>query len=550
MQERAGLKEQAYRDLGNSGVQLLVLYPLLALIVGMASELWEQHRWLVWREVAVTLVIGLIRHRSALALKAAPLEELPRHRKLYCLYTLALGVCWSSFNAWIIGEYGRTWTGLLSLMVTLGLVAGATSNLVSDFSVMLAYMLTMMLPGSWAMASHGDSPARLTAVMLGVYTYFLVTIGRRHANRFWSLSYALQDLHESRQHEGEMLSRWRSLVENVPDTILLVNRARNIEFINRTEGNYRPVDVMGKPFDYFLSDELKVEVAGYYNRVFETGEPLAYEIQAHSPEGEFLGWFACRMGPLIRQGQVESVVVIASDVTLRHQMEEDLRYSREQLRRLANHQQAALEEERRHMSREIHDELGQQLTALKLELAWLERRLEDSPLLERVESMGGLVTDTIGTVRRISSRLRPPLLDELGLAPALDWLVQDLCSRAGLKYRLEVQLGGLVPDEEFTLAIFRICQEGLTNVVRHAQAGRVEVEVKREGQELSVSICDDGVGIVFEKVRTSLGLLGLQERVQVLNGRVSIEGVPGQGSQVRCHFPLDRRKARDTSLLE
>ena len=190
------------------------------------------------------------------------------------------------------------------------------------------------------------------------------------------------------------------------------------------------------------------------------------------------------------------------------------------------------------MSREIHDELGQQLTALKIDLAWLERRLEDTPLIEKVEEMGQLVTNTIATVRRISSRLRPPLLDELGLAPALDWLVQDICGRAGLKYQLDINLGGLVPDEEFTLAIFRICQEGLTNVVRHAQAGRVELEVRRDGDELEVCVCDDGVGIVAEKVRTSLGLLGLQERVQGLGGRVSIVGTPGQGSEVRCRFPL------------
>lgn len=538
MQERAGLKEQAYRDLGNSGVPLLILYPVLAVMVGMASNLWLEHRAVVWREALVTLVIGLIRHRSALLLKSAPVKDLPRHRKWYCLYTLVLAVCWSSFNAWTIAEYGRSWTGILVLMVTLGLVAGATSNLVWDYAVMLAYMLTMMLPGTWAMASHGDAPARLTAVMMLVYTYFLSLIGHRHAHRFWSLSYALQDLHQSRLQESEMLSRWRSLVENAPDTILLVSREKRIEFINRSEGNYQPVDLLGKPFDYFLSPELRTEVEGYYNRVFETGEPVAYEIEALTPEGQSLGWYSCRMGPLIRQGQVESVVVIASDVTLRHQMEEELLHSREQLRRLANHQQAALEEERRHMSREVHDELGQQLTALKIDLAWLERRLEDSPVIDRVEAMGVLVTNTIGTVRRISSRLRPPLLDELGLAPALDWLVQDICGRAGLKYRLDVSLGGVVLDEEFTLAIFRICQEGLTNVVRHARAGRVELEVRRDGEELEVRVCDDGVGIVPEKARTSLGLLGLRERVQGLGGQLNIEGTPGQGSEIRCRFPL------------
>lgn len=538
MQERSELKEQAYRDLGNSGIPLLMLYPVLALMIGLASDLWVHHRRVVYAEVLSTLLVGLVRHRSALLLKTAPAEELPRHRRWYCLYTLILALCWSTFNAWTILEYGRGWTGLLVLMVSLGLVAGATSNLVWDYAVMFAYMLVMMLPGTWAMASHGDAPARLTAVMMVVYTYFLALIGHRHANRFWSLSYALQDLHQSRLQEGEMVSRWRSLVENAPDTILLVSRERRIEFINRSEGNYDPAELLGKHFDYFLPEGLRGEVEAHYSQVFETGEAVSYEIEARSPEGASLGWYSCRMGPVIRQGQVESVVVIASDVTPRHQMEQELLHSREQLRRLASHQQAALEEERRHMSREIHDELGQQLTALKIDLAWLERRLEDSPVLDRVEAMGVLVTNTIGTVRRISSRLRPPLLDELGLAPALDWLVQDICGRAGLKYRLDIDLGGLAPDEDFTLAIFRICQEGLTNVVRHAKAGRVELEVRRDGQELEVSICDDGVGIVAEKVRTSLGLLGLQERVQGLGGRVSIVGTPGQGSEVRCRFPL------------
>ncbi|MFN8611184.1 MAG: PAS domain-containing sensor histidine kinase [Vulcanimicrobiota bacterium] len=538
MQERAGLKEQAYRDLGNSGVPLLILYPLLAGIVGLASDLWVQHRAVVYREVLVTLVIGLIRHRSALLLKSAPVHDLPRHRHSYCLLTLGLAVCWSSYNAWTIAEYGRQWTGILVLMVTLGLTAGATSNLVWDYAVMLAYLLTMMLPGTWAMASHADTPARLTAVMMLVYTYMMSQIGQRHAHRFWGLSYALHDLHQSRLQESEMLSRWRSLVENAPDIIILVNRQRNIEFINRTDNNYLPSDVIGKHYDYFLGENLREEVGGYYNHVFNTGESVAYEIEAISPEGQHLGWFACRMGPLIRHGQVESVVVIATNISARRRVEQDLRHSREQLRRLAIHQQAALEEERRHMSREVHDELGQQLTALKLDLAWLERRLDDSPLLDRVEQMGLLVTNTIGTVRRISSRLRPPLLDELGLAPALDWLVQDVCGRAGLKSQLDINLGGHVPDEKLTLTLFRICQEGLTNVARHARASRVDLELKCDGDELSICICDDGVGIVPEKVRTSLGLLGLQERVQGLGGQVSILPRPGQGTQLLCRFPL------------
>ena len=142
----------------------------------------------------------------------------------------------------------------------------------------------------------------------------------------------------------------------------------------------------------------------------------------------------------------------------------------------------------------------------------------------------------MGTVRRISSSLRPPLLDELGPRAALDWLIQETCTRAGLTCSLSTTLGKAPLGEECSLAIFRICQEALTNVVRHARASRVEVELKVEGDRVDIRVADDGVGISHAQRDGSLGLLGLQERAERLGGAVTIEGLPEKGTTVLAHF--------------
>jgi len=236
------------------------------------------------------------------------------------------------------------------------------------------------------------------------------------------------------------------------------------------------------------------------------------------------------------------VVLIATNIAERQKLDQELRSSRAQLRRLTARQQAALEDERRHISREIHDELGQLLTALKIELGWLENRLEEGPLLDRTAAMSALVDTTMGTVRRIASRLRPPLLDELGPGPALDWLMQDACSRAGLQYTLHTSLAGRSLSEEQSLAVFRVCQEALTNVTRHAKASKVDVNLRVVGDQLKLSIGDDGIGISVDQVTTSLGLLGLQERITLLNGSVTIQGTPGEGTRVEATIPLGPRQ--------
>lgn len=208
-----------------------------------------------------------------------------------------------------------------------------------------------------------------------------------------------------------------------------------------------------------------------------------------------------------------------------------------QLRQLSAQQLKAVENERLHLAREVHDDLGQLLTALKINLARLER-VTDGAALERVHETNGLVDHVMGAVRRIAGSLRPPLLDELGLSAALDRFLSENCGRANLEYRLEVprSLPTLTTDQ--SLAAFRVCQEAFTNVLRHAGARNLMVTLSWTQEELCITVSDDGCGMDQQKMHSSLGLLGLQERLRLLGGQLTIHSPPNQGTLLDARFPL------------
>ncbi len=210
-----------------------------------------------------------------------------------------------------------------------------------------------------------------------------------------------------------------------------------------------------------------------------------------------------------------------------------------QLRQLSAQQLQAVENERLHLAREVHDDLGQLLTALKINLARLER-VTDGAALERVHETNALVDHVMGAVRRIASSLRPPLLDELGLAAALDRFLTENCQRASLEYRLDVprSLPQLSPEQ--SLAAFRVCQEAFTNVMRHAGAQNLSVILCCTPEEMCIAISDDGCGIDQQKMHSSLGLLGLQERLRLLGGSLTIHSQTNQGTLLDARFPLTR----------
>lgn len=241
-----------------------------------------------------------------------------------------------------------------------------------------------------------------------------------------------------------------------------------------------------------------------------------------------------------RDGNVRYVKAF-QDRTARKRAEEELQTSRRQLRELSAFLQQVREEERAHIARELHDELGQMLSGLHMDVGWLQRRLgdEDEQETAKIAAMTHLIDSALRTVRRISTDLRPPVLDDLGLEAAVEWLVEGFRSRAGITCELQIDLGDVELDGTLAIAIFRLVQESLTNIVRHAQATRVDIKLKLERQALRLLIEDDGIGFEVGAGRPrSFGLLGMRERALALDGQFNVNSRPGAGTAISAVIPL------------
>jgi signal transduction histidine kinase len=246
------------------------------------------------------------------------------------------------------------------------------------------------------------------------------------------------------------------------------------------------------------------------------------------------------------KSQVDSKLLIRSlhYAIERKRAEDKLSLSYERLRNLARHLQSIREEERTCIAREIHDELGQALTALKMDMSWLSNRLaEDKRLLfEKTKSMLNLIDVTLKAVKRISTELRPGLLDDLGLAAAIEWQAEEFQNRTGCKCELTIDPKDIVLDDDRSTAIFRIFQEALTNVARHADATMVKASLIEKADKLELRVEDNGCGITLEQISDprSFGLIGIRERVHPWGGEVKIKGVRNSGTTVTVTVPLNR----------
>lgn len=235
---------------------------------------------------------------------------------------------------------------------------------------------------------------------------------------------------------------------------------------------------------------------------------------------------AAQLGPLVR----------------RKRAEDENERSRQELRALSAHLERVREDERAAVARELHDELGQSLTALKMDVAWLERRLpaESAGLRAKLGEMNAILDRTLGQTRRLCSDLRPEVLDGLGLAAALEWQAAEFTRRTGIPCAVRAQPGADQPlDPALSLTLFRVAQEGLTNVARHAEARHVHVDLRERDGHVVLTVADDGRGIERGAVLSSgsLGLLGMRERARLVEGVVRITGEPGKGTTLTVTAP-------------
>ena len=238
-----------------------------------------------------------------------------------------------------------------------------------------------------------------------------------------------------------------------------------------------------------------------------------------------------------------TVLSIARDITERKQAEEKLRRTSRLLRELATHLQSIREEERTMIAQEIHDELGQVLTALKIQVSLLANKLnnDQKPLKQKINSLTDMIDASVESVQKISAKLRPCILDELGLIAAIEWQTEEFEKLTNIKCSLVLPKKELILEKNKSTAIFRIFQEALTNIARHSLATKVKISLLNHQSNIYLEIQDNGNGITQDQIKAfkSLGIHGMEERAMVFGGQIYFEGIAGKGTIVKVEIPID-----------
>ncbi|MGF6400260.1 PAS domain S-box-containing protein [Pseudomonas frederiksbergensis] len=344
---------------------------------------------------------------------------------------------------------------------------------------------------------------------------------------------------EERKRAEQLLleseQRYRDIFDNSQDPLFLLEVTdgglRFIEVNPALESaiGVGRAELIGKTIEQTLAPQALATAMAKYQRCVDSDAPLDEEEEVQLPAG--LRTFHTTLIPVRdASGCVQRVVCIARDITERKHAQRVLHSYRESTR----------EEERKRIAREIHDELGQQLTALRMGVSLLRLQFgSGQPLLvERVEALMGRIDAVIQVVRNVATSLRPAALD-MGLIPALEWLVAEFSHNAGIACSLRACTDRLELDDERATAIFRLIQESLTNVARHAQASRVEIHLQRSADHVFIEVRDDGKGFDPKQLsKHTLGMLGMRERGSMLGGTVSVDSAPGQGVRVQVAIPF------------
>jgi PAS domain S-box-containing protein len=313
-------------------------------------------------------------------------------------------------------------------------------------------------------------------------------------------------------------------------------RYRRVNQAFALAGGHDPDHFVGKKhFELFPDNELEA----VFRQVLQSREPYsAQDVSLKSFGSPNASNWDVDVLPLRQESPVaEGLVFILINRTRRILALKELERSRQELARLASYLQDLRERERKSIAREIHDELGAVLTSLKMDLSLA--RQDPEPAFSRAQK---LVDQAIVMVRRIAYDLRPQILDDLGLVPAIEWLVSEFQKRSRIRCRLDVPPVEIEVPADVATALFRIVQEALTNVARHSQASSVGIAIVRTGEDLEVSVSDNGIGISEAKIAAtgSFGLIGIQERAAHFGGRVAIKGLPERGTTVSVSIPLRR----------
>jgi PAS domain S-box-containing protein len=356
----------------------------------------------------------------------------------------------------------------------------------------------------------------------------------------------LASLADRLQKESVLLNE---LFEQAPQAVALTDAHDRVVRVNKDFTRifgYSPDEAFGQRLSRLIAREESQEEVGEFGNLVRRGQRVDAETIRQRKDGSSVHVSVVRV-PVTVPGEQIAGYAIYRDITAAKRAEGDLQHSLEQLRALAARLHSAREEERIRVAREVHDELGQALTAIKIEFTSLLRDLpEDQGIAApRSQSILKLLDQTIQSVRRIGTELRPGILDDMGLVAALEWAAEDFQTRTGTRCQINLPDVDTALDPERATALFRIFQETLTNVARHADATQVDVRLGKENGNLILEVRDNGRGLGDEQLstKTSLGIVGMRERVLLLGGTLTISGTPGKGTTVRVLIPASRQGA-------
>jgi PAS domain S-box-containing protein len=351
---------------------------------------------------------------------------------------------------------------------------------------------------------------------------------------------------ELRRSEG----RLRGILDSAMDSIITVDKNQRVVLFNDAAEamfGWRRDEAMGTALDNFIPERFRHVHAAHVERFGETrtaarrmGGSLRIVTGLRRNGDEFP--IDASISQIEDSGK-RFYTVILRDITARLASEEALRRSRDELQALGAAAHMTREQEKSRFARELHDELGQLLTMLQMDVAWCKAALPygNEALDTRLDRMEQLLKSTIAATRRIAADLRPLMLDDLGLVPSLEWLVENFSQRTGIACTLSVGEDELALPKAHASAIFRIVQESLTNIAKHAEASHAEIALERDEDELVVRVADDGVGFSPQAPRKpgSLGLFGLRERASLMGGEASIISAPGEGTSIVVRLPVE-----------
>jgi len=335
-----------------------------------------------------------------------------------------------------------------------------------------------------------------------------------------------------------------SILDAIPQAVLGLHE-RRINFANHAVKiifGWHREELIGKSITMIYRNEEEADKIGdIFYSTLENQRTFETEFPCMCKDGREIicRMKASRIGEKLRE---KRIVVTYEDITAEKKAQEDLERSRQDLRNLSVHLQSVREEESTRVARKIHDELGQSLTALQMDLSWLENRLPpgSTNIQEKTRSMSELVDATIGSIHNIMMELRPSLLDDLGLHAAIEWQASDFQKRSGIRCQANIRCDTDMIDKDMATSIFRIFQETLTNIARHSKATQCRVSLTEKGKELCLDVTDNGVGITQWQIddSKSFGLIGMRERAHLWGGTVQVRNARPSGTTVRVLIPL------------